>query len=169
MLNGVSDSYCLRRLRTYTQEIKLIMQSDSTVERTSNSITMTTITTVEGYQAIPTVRPLASETTTPESGETAVHIADGDHHTIEDVVVLEGLSCNSSSHVSATLKRYMWRTLLALISIITAITVLVGQTILGASLTNTDNMIGNVKAEVQSIMLATNGGGGVNRNNSSAT
>jgi hypothetical protein len=128
MLNGASDSYCLRRLRTYTQEIKLIMQSDSTVERTRNSITMTTITTVEGYEAIPTVRPLASEaaTTTPESGETAVHIADGDHHTIEDAVALEGLSCNSSSYVSATLKLYKWLTLLALISIVTEITVLLG-------------------------------------------
>jgi hypothetical protein len=89
--------------------------------------------------------------------------------TIEDVVVLEGLSCNSSSQASANIKRHVWRTLLALISIITAITVLVGQTILGASLTNTDNTIGNVKAEVQSIMLATNGGGDVTGNNSSAT
>jgi hypothetical protein len=156
-------------LTVIAREIKLIMRSDSTIER-ANSIAMTTTatstaTTAGGYEAIPL--QLLAASATPDSGA-AVHIAVGDHHTIEDVVVLENVSRNSS-RVTARLKRYVWRTLLALVSIITAITVLVGQTILGASLTNTDNMIGNVKAEVQSMMLASNGGGGANRNNSSST
>ena len=130
---------------------------------TTTTTASTVTTAAEGYEAVP-VQSCALDT--PDSGAT-VRITVGDHRTLADVVVLDGVSRNSS-HVSAFLKRYVWRTLLALISIITAITVLVGQTILGASLTNTDNMIGNVKAEVQSIMVATNGGG-ADRNSSRAT
>jgi hypothetical protein len=127
--------------------------------------TATTVTAgaaVEGYEAIP-MPPHASDE--PDCGATA-RVAAEDLHSIADVVVLEGVSHNSS-HVSALLKRYAWRALLALVSIITAIAVLVGQTILAASLTNTDSIISNVQAEVQSIMLATNGA--AKGNGSSAT
>ena len=118
---------------------------------------------VDGYEAIP-MPPHASDEA--DSGAT-VRVAAEDLHSITGVVVLEGVS-NNSSHVSALLKRHAWRALLALVSIITAIAVLVGHTILGASLTNTDSIISNVQAEVQSIMLATNGGMKGN-GNSSAT
>jgi hypothetical protein len=130
---------------------------------TMNATTTVTAAAVEGYEAIPMPSRALD---TPDSGATA-RVAASDLHSITDVVVLEGVSHNSS-HVSALLKRYAWRALLALISIITAIAVLVGQAILAASLTNTDSIISNVQAEVQSIVLATNGGAKGN-SSSSAT
>jgi hypothetical protein len=127
-----------------------------------NPTTTVTVAAVEGYEAIP-MPPHALDT--PDSGATA-RVTASEQHSIADVVVLERVSQNSS-HVSALLKRYVWRAFLALVSIITAIAVLVGHTILGASLTNTDSIISNVQAEVQSIMLATNGA--AKGNGSSAT
>jgi hypothetical protein len=124
----------------------------------------TTVSTAsgEGYEAIP-IQPHALDT--PDVGE-EVHISASNLHTVADVVLLDGVS-HSSSRVSALLKRYVWRAFLALVSLITAIAVLVGNTILGASLTNTDSIISNVQAEVQSIMLANNGG--MKRNSSTAS
>lgn len=90
---------------------------------TSTSIVKTA---AEGYEAIQ-MQPYAMDT-------------------IADAVVLDGVSRNSSQ-VSANLTRYVWGSLPALSGIITAITVLVTQTLICARLTDTDSTVRNAKAE----------------------
>ena len=54
--------------------------------------------------------------------------------------------------ISARLKRYAWRALLAVFCTFASLAVLVAQTLLGASLVDTERVIEYVKAQMYSIM-----------------
>ena len=80
-------------------------------------------------------------------------------------VSLSHMTCISN----ARLRRYMWRAVLAVICLLTALAVLVAQTLLGASVVNTERMIGNVKAQVYSILVNGNNNNNNDRGNNSKT